>query len=310
MIIQNETIALEIVRRMEKMTSLELFLSFSVEEWEEYLLFLIYQSRDSYDAYPVPEMGMEIRYEFPIERSTYTGKGARWLETTTIWRTFQSLREEIMPVQKKQLSQAFNNLLIRHKENADFLRIALSCFRHDAGFHNPEGRMVSYEFSTLHEIIESEVLAIDIKEDFFRLFILLQGLEKPAHKAFLKTLLHYKEVFHDNGTICIQIFYLLFEEGWYKEAFSVMRHLTVWPMMSFRKSIATMLTSKETGTRVRTPVTVEYVIKEIIPHCNDTVKSNLAAVLKECFVKEEAFKRSSENSFPASQYETFLIEAL
>jgi hypothetical protein len=298
---QNKAVALRLVKRMKTMTALEFFMSLSVKEWQEYMLFFLHQSHDSRNSRV--NFKMEVKYWFPLEFGNDRDG------SSTEGRTFENLRSEIMPPQKVALSQAVNNLLRIHQKNAAFVE---SVFTRLSMFTSPdgdEGQMISYDFAILQELIDSDIPK-GIKEIVFLALLDLTGIQKPASKAFLKIMLRYREVYKRSDSILTPIMYWLIEEGWYHEAFKTLKYLSQWPQgHGIDESIPKMLKPYVYG-RKDQPVTLKYVVEQILPFLDEDVKENLISLLKEGYAKAEDFESISDEKFPADTADRKLINAL
>jgi hypothetical protein len=310
MIRQNSKIAEQISVRQQSLSLVELVCNFSVEEWEEYLLYLIYRTYECSNDWPIFEM--RVDYEFKI------GVNPNFPHTGRLDVILSHIEPYLTPKTKAVLSQAIHNLQLRYKGDIIIIRAlfnSLSTYMSD--FIGQQ--LATYFFGTLEELIESNDTSAEIKALAILEIGELTGIQRPSKLLLVKTLIAYRNRFRNTDLILGEIMNAFISIGAYKQAFKTLKCLTTeWSSYdAFDDDIVRMITGhyfddKPTVIRkVEAGVGVKYVLLKVVPFLSEAIRQKFVVILRRrSMLKTRSADNRTTEYFFVTEEEASLIKQL
>lgn len=128
----------------------------SVEDWQDWVLFLLWHSHDSRSEQQ--NFNYQERIQLPFELGDGSGRGS---DASVFHATLQSIKKYMMPEKKKLFEQAVNNVLKTYWDEENFLDVLFNEARyyHGEWFHFSSENLLFLLEKNISEDLFSETLS-------------------------------------------------------------------------------------------------------------------------------------------------------
>ncbi len=307
MIKQNKTIAERIIARQKEFENLlKLLLSLSVEEWEEYLLFILYVNHDSRTK--TSNFLFERKYEFLFKLGNDRG-------ADTFGETFSIFNDTAGPTEKGKLSEAVNNLIKKYVVTEKvFIETLMCTISYYFQYHDKGPVMGTFTFEGLKAVCDTEKISIVVKRDALYMMGQLVGIQQPTRSVLLTALLQYRDLFRrDDETLHI-IMYTFLNDGFFEEALYTFTFLSSkWPQAFNVEQKITGIFRHNHESVIGKKVELIPTVEKILPGLATPIKKKLIKLLKNsCYEMKDFTNARSlvKTKFPATLEELEFIENL
>lgn len=301
MVKQDAQVAYGLTKRFktERYDLFEFVQSLSVEEWKEYLLYLLFFSHDIRNGKPNFEYQTHEKFvEFPFEHGG--GKGE---DISVFYATFETFKNCLRPERKRLLQEAINELVIENLNDEDFIRILL-----DETYHFCEGRnrLFSFYQESLFQIARLSISEAN-KLLAVTMFTHLEGIEAPSKEAMKDFLKSFRGLYKHEDVFLHQAIYGFFHNELYLDGLETMSYLQKeWPP-AHRFEV---MLAKAFG-EICKQGKLQNVVEKIVPQLAPKIRKEFVKILKRGAKDPNAlFKQQSllEEKFGVSISELSLIQ--